>query len=62
VLNHLIVLVITSLKTTMVRFPIATWALVGMSAFVIKAGAISSFHRKYYTQHEMERKKELITL
>jgi cytochrome c biogenesis factor len=54
--------VITSLKTTMVRFPIATWALVGMSAFVIKAGAISSFHRKYYTQHEMERKKELITL
>jgi hypothetical protein len=46
----------------MIRFPIATWALVGMSAYVIKAGAISSFHRKYYTQHAMERKKELATL
>jgi len=60
--NQLIVLVLTSLKTTMIRFPIATWALVGMSAYVIKAGAISSFHRKYYTQHAMERKKELATL
>jgi len=54
--------VLTILKTTAVKFPIVTWALIGVSAFVIKAGAVSSYHNKYYSQHDLERKKELATL
>lgn len=51
-----------SVKNGFVRFPIATCAAMGVSAFMFKIGAIATYHEAVYARHELERQKELRAL
>lgn len=50
---------IAFLRKNFVSYPIATWTMVGVTAYWIKIAAISELHRETYAKNEVARTAEL---
>jgi len=43
-------------------YPIVTWALVGVSFYFVKVGAVSHYQRSYFKKDEDQREAEILRL
>lgn len=47
------------LSRSFATYPIVTWSLVGVTAYVFKAGAVASYQQRLFADQELLRRQEL---
>ena len=50
---------IAFLRKNFINYPVATWTMVGVTAYMVKVAAISEMHREVYAKSEQARAAEL---